>query len=66
MRVRVLTQKPGYAAGGVVEVDDALATAWIGSGDAERVIERQPEGERATAEPQGETAVTQPRRSRRG
>ena len=65
MRVRVLTRMPGYDAGRVVDVDDAIATTWLGRGDAEAVREA-PAVEHATADPQGEAAVSMPRRTRRG
>lgn len=67
MRVRVLTRMPGYAAGSIVDVDDATASSWLGRGDAETVDAlRQEPVEHATADPQGETAVSTPRRTRRG
>ena len=40
MKVRVLTaMPPAYPSGAVVDVADALAHAWIGSGRAEAVLE---------------------------
>ena len=39
MKVRVLTaMPPAYPSGAVVDVADALAHAWIGSGRAEAVV----------------------------
>ena len=66
MRVRILSDRCGRPSGSVVEVDDAVAAVWLGHGEAERVVDdavRQPRAERATAEPAGETAVSEPRRS---
>lgn len=64
MLVRVLTAKPGYPSGVIADIDDATALAWLGHGDVEPI--RQDVAERATAEPQGEAAISAPRRSRRG
>lgn len=64
MRVRVLTKTDGHAVGSVVDVDPVIAAAWIGRGDAEPV-RGAPAAEVATADPQAETAVNEPRRTRR-
>lgn len=69
MQVRILTARPGYLSGAVVDLDEATARVLIGRGDAEPVAtvpdRRVVPVETATAEPDAETAVTHRRRGRR-
>lgn len=38
MQIRILTSRGGHACGAIVDVPEAAAAAWIGAGDAERVV----------------------------
>ena len=37
MRIRVLTAKPGFPAGKIVDMEPAEAHGWLSSGDGEKV-----------------------------
>ncbi len=67
MKIRILTSRGGYPCGAEPDVDDELARAWIGVGDAELVqTSAQPAAgdETAAAAADIETAMKKKARGR--